>query len=282
MPVMQSTAPTILLLHDDPFLHHSLRSIGGRPYAVEAAGGWQALATALGRPRAATVALVDPFHDSTPDEPAPALRRLLDDGGSPVVLAAFAVTPERSGALRTLLAWGVADVLDLPREASPALLERRLRRVRGRRVHHTIARALPRGVPGRARAVLDVAADVVAMGGQSPELAAALGVHERTVPRWCARVGLPPPRRVLAWLRLLCAAELLEGGGPSTEAVARACGYAGAASLKSALQNLVGLSPRDLRRPGAFAALADRFERELFEVREQLRSSGMAARTVLA
>jgi AraC-like DNA-binding protein len=270
---MQRTPATVLLMHGDPLLARSVTAVADPPIVPVAVEGWDALAAALAKLPPSTVAVVDPFHASGGDAPADALRWLLRTEPTPVVLAALEVTPERAAAVRTLLTWELADVLDLLRERTPAAVGRRLQRARGQVIHRIVARALPRGVPGRAAAVLDVAADVVAAGGRAPELAGALGIHERTLPRWCDRVGLPPARRLLAWLRLLLATDLLERSGRSTEAVARACGYAGAASLKSALLNLVGATPRDLRRPGAFAGLAERFERELFDLRERARAA---------
>jgi transcriptional regulator GlxA family with amidase domain len=184
------------------------------------------------------------------------------------------VDPARADLLRTLLEWGVADVVALGREDSPAALARRIRVVQGRAVHRLLRRALPRGVPSRARVLLTKAAETVAAGGQAPELAEALGVNERTVPRWCARADLPPPRRLMAWLRLLMAADLLDDAHRSVASVARACGYSNEVSLKAALRQFMGAPPSELRRMGAFDTAARAFSRELFELREAGRTRG--------
>jgi transcriptional regulator GlxA family with amidase domain len=150
-----------------------------------------------------------------------------------------------------------------------------------RPVERLLARALPRGAPSRTRMLLSVAVEVVAAGGQAPEMAAALGVGERTVTRWFERADLPPPRRLFAWLRLLLAADLLDDPERSLESISRATGYAGAPSLKSALRNLLATTPRELRERGAFSTVAARFSSELFDLREQSRSAGKPARVWL-
>jgi transcriptional regulator GlxA family with amidase domain len=130
--------------------------------------------------------------------------------------------------------------------------------------------------------LLSVAVEVVAAGGQAPEMAAALGVAERTVPRWCERADLPPPRRLMAWIRLLLAADLLDNSDShSNESIARATGYAGAQSLKTAMRNLMRMSVRELRARGAFDTVARAFADDLFALREQARAGGKPAKTWL-
>ncbi|HEX5725831.1 MAG TPA: helix-turn-helix domain-containing protein, partial [Longimicrobiaceae bacterium] len=228
------------------------------------------------------LAVVDPLGPGEgPPSLSEELRDLLRLFPSATVLAAVPATGGVAGLLPTLFEWGVADVVDLLRETTPAAFARRLDAVRSRRVQRLLRRALPGTVPSRTRSLLSVAADVVAAGGLATELAAALGVDERTVPRWCQRADLPPPRRLLAWLRLLLAADLLDEPSRSVESVARACGYAGGGSLKSALLNFFGLTPQELRERGAFESAAHAFARELFELRERSRERGRPEKTWL-
>lgn len=262
----------LILLHSDPELRSRLGRLPGQEYAVTPVADWNELRAALRRVAPDAVCVVHPL--AADGAPATALHDLLRECRSATVLAAFAVTVESHEALRTLLSWGVADVADLLREDTPQALARRLALVRKQAVQRLLARALPRGVPSRTRALLSVAADVVAAGGQAPQFAEALGVDERTVPRWCARADLPPPRRLLAWLRLLRAAALLDDPERPLETVARGAGYAGAASLKTALRNFLDASPGELRREGALDRAADAFSRDLFTLRERARSAG--------
>ncbi|HET7228525.1 MAG TPA: helix-turn-helix domain-containing protein [Longimicrobium sp.] len=276
---MQPVVRPLFLLHASIRLRDNLAQAEGGAFRLTPVAGWDELGAALRRAPGTAVCVVDPY---APDGALAAeLRVLLDELPSATVLAACEVNPGRADDLRTLLRWGVADVIALGREDTAPALARRIRLVQGRTIHRLLRRALPRGVPSRARSLLTTAAETVAAGGQAPELAAALGVTERTVPRWFERADLPPPRRLLAWLRLLLAAELLDDPGRSVASVARACGYASEVSLKAALRQFMGAPPSELRERGAFETAANLFSRELFELREAARARGKPEKTWL-
>jgi len=278
---MHALIRPLYLLHESTSLHERLAEVEAGAFRLARVAGWEELAGELARAPATAVSIVDPYDPARPGELSGALRALLTRFPAATVIAALRVDPANGAQLRTLFEWGVADVVALGREDTPAALARRVRAVQARTVHRLLKRALPRGVPSRARILLTTAAETVAAGGQAPELAAALGVNERTVPRWCQRADLPPPRRLLAWLRLLMAADLLDDAGRSVASVARACGYASEVSLKAALRQFVGAPPRELRRLGAFDTAARAFAQELFELREAARARGKPEKTWL-
>jgi len=276
---VQPVVRPLFLLHDNALLRERLAQAEAGAFRLTVVEGWSELGAALRRAPGTSVTVVDPYGAG--GELAVELRTLLDELPSATVLAACEVDPSRADDLRTLLKWGVADVIALGREDSAPALARRIRAVQARTVHRLLRRALPRGVPSRARALLTTAAETVAAGGLAPELAAALGVNERTVPRWFQRADLPPPRRLLAWLRLLLAAELLDDPGRSVASVARGCGYASEVSLKAALRQFMRAPPSELRERGAFETAANLFARELFELREAARARGKPEKTWL-
>lgn len=278
---MQAVVRPLYLLHDSVELGERLRLIETGAFRLVAVGDWAALGRELARAPSTAVSIVDPGAGAAPGEMAEELRALLARFPAATVVAALRVDPARADDLRTLMEWGVADVIALGREDTPVALARRIQAVQARSVDRLLRRALPRGVPSRARILLSAAAETVAAGGQASELAAALGVNERTVPRWCRRADLPPPRRLLAWLRLLLAADLLDDEGRSVPSVARACGYASEVSLKAALRQFMGAPPSELRRTGAFDTTARAFARELFELREAARARGRPEKTWL-
>lgn len=266
---MQTLTRPIFVLHPEPRVLELLGGIPGHPYRVEAVADWDRMIAQVRRASPTAVAVVSPFGVGTEaDGVSERIRDLLREFPSLTVVAAFEVRPSNGSVLKTLVDWGIADWLDLSREETPAAVVRRLHAVRSRPVLRLLRRALPRGVPSRSRHLLRVAADVVADGGQVPEFAAALKVAERTVPRWCGRADLPAPRRLLAWLRLLMAADLLDDTSRSIESVSRACGFAGAPSLKTSLRNLLNTSVVELRARGAFDTAGAAFARELFDLRE--------------
>jgi AraC-like DNA-binding protein len=111
------------------------------------------------------------------------------------------------------------------------------------------------------------AAEVVSLGGRGRDLARALHLSERTVLRWSERAVLPPPRRLMAWMRILLAASLLDDPGRTVLSVAYACGYSSDSSLRRAMQDFLGTIPTTLRREGAFSRASARFLEELAEVK---------------
>lgn len=278
---MQPVVRPLYLLHDSTELAARLRQVEARAFRLVPVVDWDALSRELAGAPATAVTVVNPCDPVRPSVLNDELRQLLRRFPGATVVAALPIDPSRADDLRTLLAWGVSDVIALGREDTPVALSRRIQAVQARTIDRLLRRALPRGVPSRARILLGIAAETVASGGQAPELAAALGVNERTVPRWCRRADLPPPRRLLAWLRLLLAADLLDDSGRSVAAVARACGYASEVSLKAALRQFMGAPPSELRRTGAFDTAARAFARELFDLREAARVRGRPERTWL-
>lgn len=272
---MQPIPRPLLLLHSDKLLHEILAQLPGSLYRLQKVSDWDSLRTALRRAPLAAVTVVDPIEQIDGEEMLSAsLRALLTEFPTSTVIGAFRVDPSTPAILQDLLTWGMTEWIDLDREHTLPAVGRRLRLVRSRPVQRLLARAVPRGISNRAQALLAVAADVVAAGGQAPDMASALGVNRRTVPRWCERADLPPPQRLLAWLRVLLAAELLDDPARSVESIARGCGYAGAPSFKTALRNLMQTTPRALREQGAFPTVASTFAREIFELKEKARNAG--------
>ena len=134
-----------------------------------------------------------------------------------------------------------------------------------------LEQVLPVETSGRGRVIIDAAADVVAMGEQGRDLAAALGLSRRTLLRWSERAGIPPPRRLLAWMRILLACAMLDDPGRSVLSVARSAGYSSDSGLRRITQKFLQASPTELRGRGAFPLAAAAFVRELGEYRLRVR-----------
>ena len=277
---MHAPPRPILLMHPSASLAEAVRAAVDGEARVWPVEGWDALERALVRLPPTALVIVDPCDPEAPDALAPRLEALLVSLRSATVVAAFPVTPGTADHLDRLARWGVADVVDVGREDTPVALRRRLRMVQGRLVARLLDRALPRATSGRARALLASAAGTAAAGGGSAELAASLGATERTVLRWCRRADLPDPRRLLTWLRVLLAADMLDDPGRTLDQVARACGYSGDAALRNAVRGLLGSPPSALRGT-AFATAASAFARELFELRDRAHAEGKPEKTWL-
>lgn len=266
---MQSIPSPLLVLHRDAGLRARLVSVASeRGFELRMIGDWMQLAEAARSAPASALLVVDP-HEGVADEAqiAPELARLLDDLPSLSITAALPVAPGSQETVRRLAGIGVVQVIDLTEEATPDAVGQRLAAARGRPLRALMDRALPDSTSGAARAILAAATSIVAEGGQGQDLADSLNVTPRTVSRWCRRAALPPPKRLLAWMRILLAAELLDDPGRRITEVATACGYAADSSLRHTLRTFVGMTPTELRHHGAFAVSSRLFLEALAEAR---------------
>lgn len=232
-------------------------------YAVSVLPSWPALYGVLSRAHPALVAVVDPYAaDGRVD---PEFFTLLANYPSIAIVAAFEVEAGRVGDLRRMLDEGASEVLNLCREADVGLARRRLRNALARPLKRQVEGALSAHVSADARVVIRAAIEVAAVGGKAPDLAEKLGVAPRTLIQYCANSGALPPRRLLAWMRILLAAQLLEDPGRSIGNVALACGYANDWALRRTVRKFV--NPESLR--GIFGQAAAAFNDDLRMMREE-------------
>jgi AraC-like DNA-binding protein len=225
------------------------------------------LLVALHDSGASVIPVVDPYFDQPDGRLAAELRALLIDFPSIAVAAALRVEPSRTEDLRTLGKWGVVEIISLEHDDTSAALDQRLRRMLGHKLKQLVDALLSDETLGRAQAILDAAAEIVVAGGTGAHLSARLKLSRRTLLRWTTRAGLPPGRQILAWMRILLAAELLDDPGRTVLQAARAAGYSTDSGLRRITSRFVGLSPTDMRARGAFAAAAKPFKVALAEAR---------------
>jgi AraC-like DNA-binding protein len=264
---MQAVRRSLLILHPDAKLRARVQQAAGREFAVQVVSSWDELNDALGKASPAAFAVVDPYAGA--DErsgPAPELRDLLHAFPSVAVLAAVELRSSHGVDLHTLGVWGVRAIIVSDRDDVAALV-RLLQEVRGRPLQALLERSLPKKVSAEARSILAAVSEVAAAGGNVGALARRLHVSERTLLRWCESAQLPPPRQLLAWMRILLAAELLENAGHSIDSVAGACGYAAESGLRRTFYDFLGMSPKALREQGGFATAARAFRKVLREAR---------------
>ncbi|HEV7586708.1 MAG TPA: helix-turn-helix domain-containing protein [Longimicrobium sp.] len=243
--------------------------MSGKTFECSFLPDWESLRAAISDAPPAALLVVDPYAAGNGDglQLSPQLRALLWEFPSATVLAAMELRPGRSHDVRTLGEWGVTDIISIGEEDTHEAMSRRLRGAQGRPLQNLLQRCLPSSMSGRARTLLMAAAEVVSMGGRGRDLARSLHLSERTVLRWSERSGLPPPRRLMAWMRILLAASLLDDPGRTVLSVAFACGYSSDSSLRRAMQDFLGTIPTTLRREGAFSRASRLFLEELADVR---------------
>jgi AraC-like DNA-binding protein len=259
----------ILTLHPDRVLQAKLRSVAAsHGLELRFFEEWESLQDDVRCTPASTLVVVDPYWGTTrAGDLSIELSALLHRYPSLAVIAALEVRTGKADHIRRLGAWGVVEVIDLEEEITSRELASRLLAATGQPLRNVIQRALPPYSGGPARSILAVAAVIVVEGRQGHDLARALHVSSRTLSRWCRRAGLPPPKRLLAWMRAMLAAELLDDPGRTVSDVALACGYAADASLRQALRVLVGRTPSELRAIGAFRHVSQAFIDALAEAK---------------
>ena len=269
----------LMVMHPNGAFKDRVKRVGGKAFTCTFVPSWDALRNAVAEAPPATLLIVDPYATAGREtgQLSSELRALLWEFPSATVVAAMEIRPGRSHDLRTLGEWGVTDIISIDEDDTQEAISRRLRAAQGRPLQNLLQRCLPSTMSGRARTLLMTAAEVVSMGGRGRDLAKTLHLSERTVLRWSERAALPPPRRLMAWMRILLAASLLDDPGRTVLSVAYACGYASDSSLRRAMQDFLGTIPTTLRREGAFSRASRLFLAELAEVKTWGRERRAAA-----
>lgn len=274
---MKIAAPRVLLLHGGAEFGARIGSTSGRNYAVQPVPDWETLIEELHTAPPSTIVVLDPyFAQATRD--VTAIRSLLGEFPSVPVLAVVRVRPEHAADLLSLAEAGVADVVVIDHDDTAGALHARLQAAQARPLRVLLDGLLPPDASGRARAIVDAAAAVVAAGGSGLDFAVALCMGRRTLLRWAAGADLPPPRVPMAWMRVLLAAHLLDDRGRTVLSVAQACGYSSDSGLRRVTLNFLGQSPTELRAQcRAFSTAATGFKAVLAKVRRT--NAGTAVRS---
>lgn len=94
---------------------------------------------------------------------------------------------------------------------------------------------------------------------QVQDLAREVRMSSRALARELRGLGLPSPRQLLLWGRLIQAARMLDDPEITVEDAAFALGYATGASLGRAIKEQTGLSPTELQEAGGVDSAVDAF-----------------------
>jgi AraC-like DNA-binding protein len=99
-------------------------------------------------------------------------------------------------------------------------------------------------------------------------VARAIGVHRKTVAQRLSTAGLPAPRVIIGWCRLVHAAGRLEDVGRPVEKVAYDLDFPSGSSLRNMLKRYLDLRPIDIRERGAVDCALAGFRRALISARQ--------------
>lgn len=265
---MPRAGRALLLLHPDPVLRETVLRAVSRDFEIILFRDWAALGAFVEEKAPSALVLVDPYLGAEPgDGPSPDLRRFLFDFPFTTVVAAIRIPPGRYDDVRILGRWGVHEVLSLEQEHTPEGVAQRLKQA-STRLSEALLRGILDVIPGaHGREILSRAVEHAARKGPAEDLAAELGVNRRTLLRWCNAEGLPAPRRLLAWIRVLMAAHMLEDPRRPVSSIAHLSGYTSDNALRTTLQTFLGKTPKELRQGAAFRIAADAFRAELLALR---------------
>src|SRR4051812_3785545 len=117
---MHPVVRPLYLLHASSELFQRLRAAESGLFRLARVAGWGELAGELARAPGTAVSIVDPYDPARPGELSAELGALLARFPAATVIAALPVEPGKAAELRTLFEWGVADVIALGREDTPA------------------------------------------------------------------------------------------------------------------------------------------------------------------
>lgn len=251
--------PRILILHTPPVIQTCVRL--GLPLSAQSRD-WGALRAVLQEGAPGALAIVDPYHGTADGGLAAELEALITDFAYIPFVCAMRTRGQHRDVVQ-IARWGAAEILSLDEDNLPLALAQYLDLAKSRALRNTVRRLLPEGLSGRATSLMLRAADVAHDGGSVEDLSRSLRVSRRTASRWYQGSRLPTPKRLLVWLRLIRAAQILDETTRSVTTVAHACGYAYDANLRTALLRFVGRGPRALRRAGAVSVVATRFRAEI-------------------
>jgi AraC-like DNA-binding protein len=262
--IRQLSGRPVLALHSEPAFLARLRKACQPGFALIPLESWDELGIVFPRLSATGIVLVDPYEGRGRGRRlANRLREFLRGFPSATVVAAVDGGPETFYDLRTLGEWGVAQVLSLELDTTPYAIRQRIEAAMGRSLRHAFSAVLPAGMGSQSRNIVDAALEAAASGGGVKQLSRALLLSERTLVRRCADSGLPAPRFLLRWMRLVIAAGLLDDPGRTVLEAALACGYSSDASLRRALRRSGLPNPATLRKGAAFTAVVSGFLADL-------------------
>jgi AraC-like DNA-binding protein len=95
------------------------------------------------------------------------------------------------------------------------------------------------------------------------DVAAALGVHRKTLVNWCAKSGFLQPAEVIMWCRLAMVGHQLERTGSTVEAIGLKLGFASHTALRNLIKRHTGRIATEIRKEGGLSGVLAALQRRL-------------------
>lgn len=259
--------PLVLALLPDPQAQTRLRAaLRGSADVQVVEEVHEAIECLRGRSPRASVVVVEPTDGA--GRSTAVVVQAASAGERPIPVVAYCSLREEGGRGVLLLTQaGVHDVTFQELEESSAALRQLLAEAEqtcgADLIFARVRRALPRELEPFFLHALMYPAQSSSVG----EVAAALGMHRRTMGNLCRRRLLPPPQELLVWARLLLAAYLLGARQVPVDSVALRLHYPSTGALRNKCRRYLARRAAELREPEAFDAAVAAFLARLAEGR---------------
>lgn len=257
--MIRNAPPPLLALHGDTDARDRLRAVAGTGPASRILGptifasGWQALGELVAaHPR--SPAVVDPAYPGGTDPPSADSIRVLR--GSSVSLVCY-------GKPSALRAWRVQDggysvaaVLRLGSGDSLAAIGSAVLRAAGARRVRRLLDDIGRRAHQQTEEIFAGVLALAVAPCSVPELAAWLGLSQRTLWRRCVELRIPSPGRLLSLGRIFTVERLADWSGQPSGAVALAIGFSDYANYRRLVRRTLGAPPSQIRKQGGVGQVA--------------------------
>lgn len=220
---------------------------------------WAELETAC-RDEEVSLAIVDLFADGHTHFDV--VRRLKMRAERLTLVAYVAVTQDRSRDLFDAGRAGFDGLLIAGTDDTPAAFRAVLERAAARGVAQLLRPRLAALNPVVRDAVM-VSVTRAHLRLTSHRLAEICGSPKRTLLASLDAAGFPPPQKLLAWGRLIVAAQMLEDESRSADSVARLLDFPSGSAFRNTCQRYLGATPHEIRANGGAAWAVKKFLSEV-------------------
>jgi methylphosphotriester-DNA--protein-cysteine methyltransferase len=220
---------------------------------------WEALESAC-QDDAVTLAILDLFADGKAHFDV--IRRLKLRAERLTLVAYVTVVPERARDLFDAGRAGLDGLLIAGQDDTPAAFRAVLERAEARGVAQLLRPHLS-GVSGLVRDAVMVAVTRAHLRLTGQRLAEICGSNKRALLAALVEAKCPPPQKLIAWGRLIVAAQMLEDGQRTADGVARMLDFPSGSAFRNTCQRYLEATPQEIRSKGGAAWVVSRFSLEL-------------------
>jgi AraC-like DNA-binding protein len=203
-----------------------------------------------------SLAIVDLFADG--QSHFDVVRRLKMRAERLTLIAYVTMTLERSRDLFDAGRAGFDGLLLVGVDDTPAAFRAVLERATARTVAQLVRPLLTEVSPLVRDAVL-VSVTRAHLRLTSQKLSEICGASKTSLLRALDKAGFPHPQKLLAWGRLMVAAQMLEEGERAADAVARQLDFPSGSAFRNTCQRYLGATPHEMKQKGGAAWVVGRF-----------------------